>query len=467
ALQGDRAQYMVENRMIDHVQIGGTSNLVANLTDHIKLSSGIDIRGVKQHNYKTINDLLGGAYWLDVDKFSEGDFPDDYYVQYNDLNNMDKKLVDGDIFGYDFDYFIYVQKLWAMSQFTYNKFDFHIGVDLGATEFWRVGHMRNGRYQNESEGKSEVKSFFEYAFKAGVTYKINGRNYLVLNGLYESNAPSVLNSFVAPRIRNKFVENLKNEQIASVDLSYIINYPIVKMRITGYFTHFNDMTKLTSFYHDDLQSMVNYSMTGIDQRHVGIELGAEIKLGSMFALVLAGNWGDYRYSSRPTVTINAENGTDFEGDVTQKVYWKNYHVAGSPQVAGTIGIKFNHNYWWVNINANYFDKIYTDMNPERRTSEARGTLSTSSELYHEIADQQRLKGQFTLDASISKSWKIKRYMLGFNVSVTNILNNKNLVTTAYEQYRFDFKEYNVNKYQNKYYYAFGTTFYAGINFTFN
>ena len=57
-----------------------------------------------------------------------------------------------------------------------------------------------------------------------------------------------------------------------------------------------------------------------------------------------------------------------------------------------------------------------------------------------------------------------KYNIGFNASVTNLLNNKNLVTTAWEQYRFDYTNYNVNKYANKYYYAFGTTFYLGINF---
>jgi outer membrane receptor protein involved in Fe transport len=107
------------------------------------------------------------------------------------------------------------------------------------------------------------------------------------------------------------------------------------------------------------------------------------------------------------------------------------------------------------------------MNPERRTTAARGTLDANSDLYHAIADQTKLKGQITVDASLSKSWKVKRYLIGFNVSVSNVLNNKNLVTTAWEQYRFDYKENNVNKFPIKYYYAFGTTFYAGINFTFN
>ncbi len=466
ALQGKRAQYMVENRIYDHIQVGGSSNLAADLTEHIKLTAGIDIRGMKQKNYKTIDDLLGGLYWLDVDKFSEGDFPDDYNIQYNDLNHKDDTLYEGDVFGYNYDYHIYTQRAWAAALFTYNHLEFHLGGQIGGTEFWRTGQMRNGRFQNESYGNSEKRAFLEGAGKLGITYKINGRNYLVLNGMAESNAPSVLNAFVAPRIRNKYVENLQNEKVYAADLSYILKYPAIKMRLTAYFTQIMDATRLISFYHDDFASMVNYSISGIDQRHLGVELGLEVKLGSMFSLILAGNYGDYRYSDRADVTMNAENGTDIEGDVERTVYWKNFHVSGTPQAAGTIGLKFNHNYWWVNINANYFDKIYCDLNPERRTTGATGPLYYSDpDLYHRIADQTRMKGQFTLDASVSKSWRIKhKYNIGFNLSVTNLLNNKNLVTTAWEQYRFDYTNYNVDKFGNKYYYAFGTTFYLGINF---
>lgn len=467
AYQGKRAQYMIENRVNDHVLIGGITNAIYNVNEHIKFVYGVDLRGIKQRNYKTINDLLGGLYWLDVDKYSEGDFPDDANVQYNDLDNKDKELHEGDVFGYDFDYHIMIQKAWGQLLFTYKKVDFNIGASLGGTEYWRVGHMRNGRFQDDSKGRSLTKSFCEFAFKGGVTYKINGRNYLILNGLYEDNAPSILNSFVSPRIRNKFADNLRTEKIGSVDFSYVMKYPVITLRLTGYFTQMNEQTKLVSFYHDGMQCMVNYSMTGIDERHLGVELGTEIKLGSMFALVLAGNYGDYRYSDRAHVTINAENGTDFEGEVSQDIYWKNYHVAGTPQAAGTIGIKFNYKYWWVNINANYFDKIYYDLNPERRTTYARGTLDVNDPVYIAMASQNRMKGQFTLNASISKSWRIKRYTIGFNINVTNITNNKNLVTTAWEQYRYDFTNYNPNKFQNKYYYAFGTTFFAGLNFQFN
>lgn len=465
AYQGKRAQYMVEDRRVDHIQVGGSTNLNWSMNEHWKLYAGAEIRGMKQHNYKTINDLLGGSYWLDVDKFSEGDFPADQNVQYNDLLHKDEKLKEGDVFGYNYDYHVYEERIWGLVKATYNHWDFFFGLQVGASQFWRVGYMQNGRFQNESLGKSETKKYIDNGARLGVTYKINGRNYLILNGMSETKAPNILNSFLSPRIHNQYVSGLKSERIYSGDFSYVMNYPVIKLRITAYATKINDATRLISFYHDDFSSMVNYAISGIDERFIGIEAGTEIKLGSMFALVLAGNFGDYRYTDRAHVTMNAENGTDFDGQMDRIVYWKNYHIAGTPQIAATAGLKFNYNFWWFNLNVNYFDKIYCDLNPERRTSTARGSLDENSELYHLVADQTRMKGQFTVDVSLSKSWRVKGHNIGFNASITNLLNNKNLVTTAWEQYRFDYTDYNVNKYANKYYYAFGTTFYLGINFT--
>lgn len=467
---GEQSQYIIENRIIDHVQVSGSSNLVANLTDHIKLSAGIDVRGYRQHNYKTINDLLGGAYWLNEDKYADGESPDNPYLLYDDLDNIGAELGVGDKFGYDYAYNIFKQNIWATAKFSYSHVDFHVGVNGTATEMWRTGYMRNGRFPDNSQGNSEKKFFPDYGVKAGLTYKINGRNYLVLNTQWQTIAPSILDAFISPTIRNDYVSDLKSEKDLGADFSYIMRYPFMRMRLSVYYYKFMDVTDQFSFYHDDYGSFVNYAMTNIDKRNMGVELGIEIPIGSMFTIALAGNYGDYIYTNRPNVTITADNGYDVLGngqsEYNEVVYWKNFHVAGGPQVAGTIGLKFNYKYWFVNISANYFDKIYADMNPERRTTAARGTLSTSSELYQNLIAQERCKGQFTMDASIGKSWKVKKNTIGFNISVTNLTNNKNLVTSAWEQRRFDYSDYNVNKFPNKYYYAMGTTFYIGINYTF-
>ena len=467
---GEQSQYIVENRIISHVQAVANGNIIANLTDHIKLMGGVDIRTFKQRNYKTINDLLGGSYWLNVDKYADGESPDNPYLLYDDLDNIGAHLGVGDKFGYDYAYYINRQNLWATAKFTYAHIDFHVGLSGTMTEMWRHGYMRNGRFPDNSQGDSEKKVFPDGGVKAGITYKINGRNYLVLNTQAQTMAPRVLDVFISPTIRNDYVDNLKSEKDVMADLSYIMRYPFMRMRLTAYYGYFKDVTSLFSFYHDDYGSYVNYAMTGIDKRNYGVELGVEVPIGPMFTVYAAGTWGDYRYTNRPDVTITADNGYDIlgngESQYTETVYWKNFHVAGTPQVATTLGVKFNYKYWFVSVNANYFDKIYADLNPERRTTAARGTLSTESPLYQSLIAQERIKGQFTMDASIGKSWKIKNSTLGFNISVTNLTNNKNLVTTAWEQRRFDYKNYDANKYPNKYYYAFGTTFYLGINYTF-
>ena len=471
-----RAQYMIEKRVTDHFELGGASNLVLDISNNLKLSTGVDILGLKQRNYKTINDLLGGAFWLDVDKFSGGAFPDSVlYVEYNDVNKMDLPLKEGDKFGYDYNFVIYRQKVWAMLDFTFPIIDIHFGGQLGATEMWRIGFMKNGRFQNDSEGKSTVKSFFEGAVKAGVTYKITCRNYLVLNSEFVNTAPNISNAFFAPRIRNTYINNLKSEKNVSVNLSYLMKYPFMKMRASLFFKEFYDISKTISFYSGDHSTMVNDVITGMNQRHLGAELGTEIKLCSMFWVILDGTFSDFRFSNNPAVYTNFENGTDlFEfGKADQKdiVYWKNYFVAGSPQVTGTVGIKFNHKYWLVYLNANYFDRIYSTINPDRRTSSAAGHFDLNdpeqADMFQKITDQHRMKGQFTLDVSVSKSWRIKNYTIGFIINVSNITNNKKMIASALESSFFDYKTFNPAVLQDKYSYALGTTFFAGFNFTFN
>ena len=56
--------------------------------------------------------------------------------------------------------------------------------------------------------------------------------------------------------------------------------------------------------------------------------------------------------------------------------------------------------------------------------------------------------------------------LNLNLSVNNILNNRDVVTYAYQQGRIDTKNYDRNKYPNRYSYAQGIRvfFNAGIRF---
>ncbi len=85
----------------------------------------------------------------------------------------------------------------------------------------------------------------------------------------------------------------------------------------------------------------------------------------------------------------------------------------------------------------------------------------------ELSTQDKLKNAFTLNLSIGKLIYINRKVsLNINLNVNNILNNKNIATYAYQQGRIDVKEWNREKYPNRYTYAQGTRVFLNVGVRF-
>jgi hypothetical protein len=142
-------------------------------------------------------------------------------------------------------------------------------------------------------------------------------------------------------------------------------------------------------------------------------------------------------------------------------------VGGSPQSVLGLGYKYTaKKYWYAGLYLNYFDQIYIEANPNRRTEESLSNyLVTEKEQYSKIINQEQLPAYYILNANAGKSFRLlKKYMLNLSLNINNILNNKTSITSGYEQLRF--VNTNIDKFANKYYYMTGTTYMATINFTF-
>lgn len=462
---GEQAKYIIEERIIDMKQLGFSSYINHDLNKNTFLSGGLEVKSYSGRNYKTISDMLGGTYWVDVDQFAERDFSGDPVTSQNDLNNPNHVVKEGDAFGYDYESHVSSQNLWALSEFAYPKVDFYGALNATTMQYWRTGNMKNGRYPDNSYGDSEKQSFFNYAMKAGATYKITGRHFISGNAMYMTSAPNFKNSYVSPRVSDKVITDMSDRKVLSGDISYIIRHPRLKGRATLYYTTISDDVELNSYYNDSYRTYVNSVMTGINKTHQGLEIGLEGKVTSSISLIGVFSKGDFRYTSRPTATTSSENGVI--PDTAQTIYCKNFYVNGTPQTAGTFGIKWQGpKYWYVNINANYFDDIWVDFAPERRTIGAVAGIYNNDQLIRDITKQERAPGQFTMDASVSKSWKVKQYTILFNASVSNILDNKELVTSGYEQLRYDISKQQYGKFPSKYYYGFGRTYFVSLGLRF-
>ncbi|MDR3286282.1 MAG: carboxypeptidase regulatory-like domain-containing protein [Prevotellaceae bacterium] len=470
-----RSKYIVEERRTDQQDLNANVKLTSLLSDNFKLNYGFDYRINQTEYFKVVKDLLGGEYWLDVDQFAERDFGAGDIVQ-NDLNHPNRIVGEGDKFGYDYYSKLNSQRLWTNLQYNGGQWEAYAALEGGHTIFWREGLFRKGLYPNNSFGKSMAQDFWTYTAKIGATYKISGAHTLWANLALIENAPNFNHSMISPKTRNDFVSGLTTEKVASADLNYSLHLSWIKMRLSGYYTTIKDQVNVINFYDDVNRTFVNFAMSGIDQSHTGLEVGLEIPLVYNITLKSALSYGYYIYTSNPNVTITADNNSKvFSNDVEgETVYWKNYKISGTPQTAFDIGLDYrSRKNLFLGVDLGYYDANYISLNPMRRTDMIVAPLAQQNR-YDEIKEltrQEKFPSAFVLNASIGKFWYIGKYMLGMNLDIKNILNNKKIVSGGYEQMRFARDTSNADQiiyspFDSRYFYLMGTTYYLNVYFRF-
>ncbi len=465
------ATYIVEKRHSNQLNTMFNSVLNARLNDYMTLQAGVGANWSRSSYYKTIKDLLGGRYWTDTDQFSERDYPNDKQMLQNDMNHPNRKVLVDDRFGYDYDVNSFSANAWIQNMINLPRWDINYGIAISYTQFQRDGHMRNGRAPENSYGKGVRHEFDNAGVKAGATYKIDGRNNITAHAYYGTKAPQFDQAYVSPRIKDDAITGLASERILSGDLSYNFNYRRFMGSITGFWTDMYNQTERTSFYDDQFSTFMNYVLTGVKKTYKGVEVGMAYRITPSITLSGAATFSRYQYKNRPTGTRSYENGQ--APDTTQVVYLKNFYVGGTPQQAYSLTLKWSApKMWFFEVNGVYMADSYVDLSPIRH--EAMPNLykvcETEEELHAKVAEitrQERLKDNFVLNLSIGKLIYLNRTAsLNINLNLDNVLNNRNIQTSGYQQGRFDYTNYTTTKYPNKYYYAQGFRAYVNVGVKF-
>lgn len=498
--KGYRSNYMIEERHTDQIDYNFVATLSHNFNANHRIIGGLKARVNRTEYYSTVKDLLGGDYWLDIDKFAERDKGSDIIAYQNDVDYYNKYgharvVKEGDKYGYDYYAHIRQAQIWAQYSLTLGGFAMNIGAEGGYSSMWRQGLWRKGLFPNgnDSYGDSEHLNYLTYKAKLALSYRISGAHSFALNAAAIADAPKFAAAFVSPRTRNQSNPGLTTEKIYSAELTYNLNLPYIKARVSGYFTKMNDLSKVISFYDDTQSSFTNFAMSGIDKRYYGVELALNVPIWNGIALQGAMNYGDYRYTSNPNFVQIIDNSAEVE--LIDKVNWKNFYVESTPQIAVNVGLDYRgSNNWFASVNFNFYDKLYLSMNPAYRTNNAvkaytyvlaNEAASDEAKVWaltniNNVRRQEYLGHAYTLSASVGKNWYIHRkYMLGFSAEVKNILNNQNIKTGGYEQMRmrrsrgWDGSQSGSNpaeafytRFDSKYFYMLGTTYFLNVYFRF-
>ena len=483
--------YIVKEDVREDKKFTANTILSSELTQHITLNSSLKYRNLKTQNYAYVNDLLGGNGYLDIDNFFEVGEQSESYNSNNaqsDLNNPNRVVQEGDRYNYNYNIDAEVYEGFAQAQFQYSKFDFFAAVNYSRTSYQRNGLYQNGYFPENSFGKGEKLKFNNFSAKAGLSYKVTGRHLINLNGGYLTQAPSIRNSYSNARQNNLSVIGLESEKIKTADLSYIYQAPLIKGRLTGYYTGFRDGTDIGFFFTQGLagvgqgneDAFVQRITNGIDRRNIGIEFGIEADVTSTITLKAAGSFGQNTYTNNPDMYLTSD---DFDGPLRfgdGKTNLKNYHVAGGPERAFQFGFEYSSpDYWWISPTANYFSNAYIDISNLRRSDNF--VLATDGlpingidkQRSRELLQQEQFDDYFLFNIVGGKSWKIGDYFVGFFAVIGNIL-DRQYKSGGFEQSRkSNYRNFNEDQsrengklFGNRYFFGYGTTYYANLYLRF-
>lgn len=471
---GSRSLYVIGQDRADHKSAGFATSYNKLAGANTRIFSGAAIQYQQASYYRKMMDLLGGDYYINLNQFAERNYAGNSSFYQNDLNHPDGMVRVGDKYAYHYNAFFLKSWLWGQVACTFPVVDIFLAMQLSWDQFGREGIFRNGLFPQDSEGKAEQQRFFNNALKGGITYKIDGRNYLFANGNYATVPPTFDHTYIAPRLRNATLEHPDIERILSFEGGYLIKAPRINGRLTGFVTNRKDITDIKRFYHEDYRSFVNYVMRHIAIRNLGLEGAFQTAISSNIGVSFVAVWTQSYYNSRPDISIYRDNDTNTTAE--HSIAWlKNYVAAQGPQSAYTLGLNYQSLRWgYAYLNAAYFHRNFVSVNPARRTAEAVDLIEAGSAQWHSILDQEELPPVFTLDIFMGKSfplnkvWKSLSYsaFLFINVGVNNLLNNKHQITAGYEQLRFDYATRNPDRFPSKYVYGMGTNYFINFSLRF-
>jgi hypothetical protein len=474
-----RAAYLLYDDVADNNRLQFLARVNTVAGRHLRLDAGFKYRTLRSDNYGRILDLLGAEYHRDIDPFSG--------TRNDEDGTLDK--VKGDKFGYSYETSASLWQSFLQLRYQAKAWELTGTVDISGSHFQRHGKFRNGRYPESSHGPGEAIAITGLNGKAGFHYHRGGRHWFSVYGNHQTRPPLLRYAYINPRENNEMVPSLRNETVHGFEFNYHLRLPQCKARLSTYYSRIMDKTDIHFFYSDSGlgSDFVQEVTTGVDQLHMGMELGVEYEFSSAVKASLVASAGKFLYASDPVVTINFDTaGAEEElispdGNLTLgPARMKDHKLAAGPQRALALGLDYRDpDYWWLGITANYLSGNYLNPSAIIRTESFSIDPDTGLPLAGATAErlaiarfQKPLESIYLLNLTAGKSWLNNGMYVSFFASISNLFDVK-FKTGGYEQSRngnyAQWARDNLSgtpSFGPKYWYGYGRTFFISTVLSF-
>ncbi len=427
AASTDGSKMVMSDGVNNHMWYGLLSTYTNQISKSLELSAGVDVRYYIGEHTNEIVDLYGGEYFIDDADRKNVKAVNNAAAA--DPNWKYEKLGVGDVVYRDYDGHVHQEGVFAQLEWTKKNVNAFVSGSLSNTGYWRVDRF----YYDEAHQESDHINFLGFTAKGGVNWNFTKSSNVFLNVGYISRAPFFSGgAFLQSTTSHMTNPDAVNEKVFSVEGGYGLRSEKLALNLNAYYTLWMDKADVRS----KLMSNGDYArvnMTGVDARHMGIELDLRYKPArwvNLTGMVSVGDWiwssntRGYIYDSQGQPMTSRLDGTVASGIMAEDHAWidlnqKDIHVAGSAQTTAAIGADFfpmkglRVSADW-NVYANNYADFYLGANLTPNTAV-------------NVNDPWRIPWSHQLDLSASYSFKIGNVNATLYGNVNNIYNMQGIM----------------------------------------
>lgn len=420
---------IMRNAVNNHFWLGFLSTFDYKIDGNFSLSGGVDLRTYKGEHYRQVDDLLGGAYYLDDGNINE---------------DPDTKKYEGDIIGYHNDAIVnwgglFAQLKYQNGNFTtflnltgsmsgYKRIDYFIAktMTVGDTTF-NVSYDNSVEYNGvvydyTNSGLETNESDWEYipgfTVKGGVNYNINEEMNAFVNVGYISKAQRFSNVF---DYENQLYLGIENERIKAVEIGYSYVVPRLTLNLNAYYTIWENKPSDKKIYvydstNSDKRNTVN--INNMNARHMGVEMEFGYKITDNLTFQSVLSVGDWIWTSKDTALIYNDNGQL----IGKKPFdARGLYVGDAAQIQNRESIRWEIvKRLYVSGSFTWFAKNYSEFNPLDLDPE------DSPESFDENGDpiqSWKIPNYYTIDLHAGYAWYYKDVRFQVRATVLNVLDD--------------------------------------------
>ena len=386
---------ILTNYRANHYWAGILSSLALDVTDKLKLTTGIHLRNFRSHLYEEIDDLMGGDFWVEQYMYS--------LAGVNSRNQI-KKI--GDVINIDNFSMISYGNLFVQAEYKTGKLSAFVASTISGTHY-----RREDPYNYPDNPLSEPVSKAGFDVKGGAGYQIGRFGNAYGNMGYYSREPYY--KFVYTNSHNTIADNLVNEKITAAEVGYSYENGKVASRINLYYTLWKDKSMLSRENKQLIDSIPRSLVRGLDALHRGIEAEIRYNIIQNFIVSATASIGNWKWQNDVSASFYNDNQVLVD---SMKVYTKGLFVGDAPQTQLGLSVEyrtltgFRFAADWV-----FYDRLYANFDPVNRNNP------------DDRMQPYRIPSYSLLDLYAGYDMNVKQFPVSLQLACQNVLKKQTII----------------------------------------